>query len=146
MGSRKDTLLIFSRQLWKGPWYNDSPSSSCCALRDVATEFSCQELELDFPIVCWGNDFTWDGVWKSPPANRSKAKDPHILRVNSYRVLLTRGRGGFIVFVPNEVGMHSTYEALKGAGMREMASVGVMLKIAGFGSKSSHSLIELLVL
>ncbi len=52
--------------------------------------------------------------------NESKAKDPHQLRVNSYRVLLTRGRDGFIVFVPNEIGMRSTYEALKGAGVREL--------------------------
>jgi DUF2075 family protein len=112
----------YTKNMREGPWYNDPPSSfnSCCALRDVATEFSCQGLELDFPIVCWGNDFMWEGIWKSPPAKRSKAKDPHQLRVNSYRVLLTRGRDGFIVFVPNEIGMRSTYEALKGAGVREM--------------------------
>jgi DUF2075 family protein len=130
----------------EGPWYNDPPSSfnSCCALRDVATEFSCQGLELDFPIVCWGNDFLWiDNQWKSPysknsdgvllqsviakkaKTNRSKAKDPHQLRVNSYRVLLTRGRDGFIIFVPNEIGMRSTFEALKGAGVREIVGVGV---------------------
>jgi len=114
----------YTKNMREGPWYNDPPSSfnSCCALRDVATEFSCQGLELDFPIVCWGNDFTWDGVWKSPSAKRSKAKDPHQLRVNSYRVLLTRGRDGFIVFVPNEIGMRSTYEVLKGAGMRELVA------------------------
>jgi len=122
----------YTKNMREGPWYNDPPSSfnSCCALRDVATEFSCQGLELDFPIVCWGNDFTWDGVWKSPPAKRSKAKDPHQLRVNSYRVLLTRGRDGFIVFMPNEIGMRSTYEALKGAGIRELANINeVSVKI-----------------
>ena len=98
----------YTKNMREGPWYNDPPSSfnSCCALRDVATEFSCQGLELDFPIVCWGDDFVWDGIWKSPPAKRSKAKDPHRLRVNSYRVLFTRGRDGFIVFVPPEIGMH----------------------------------------
>jgi hypothetical protein len=83
-------------------------------------------LELDFPIVCWGNDFIWNGEWKSPPAKRSKAKDPHQLRVNSYRVLLTRGRNGFIVFVPNEIGMQSTYEALKGVGFREMKTIEII--------------------
>ncbi|MEI9479121.1 MAG: DNA/RNA helicase domain-containing protein [Deltaproteobacteria bacterium] len=55
--------------------------------------------------ICLVNDFF------IPPAKRSKAKDPHQLRVNSYRVLLTRGRDRFIVFVPNEIGMRSTYEA-----------------------------------
>jgi len=37
--------------------------------------------------------------------------------------LLTRGRDGFIVFMPNEIGMRSTYEALKGAGVRELANI-----------------------
>ena len=121
-----------TRNIRVGQWYNDPPNSftSCCSLREVVTEFGCQGLELDFPIVCWGNDFTWDGVWKSPSAKRSKAKDPHQLRVNSYRVLLTRGRDGFIVFVPNEIGMRSTYEALKGSGVRELTNINeVSLKI-----------------
>jgi energy-converting hydrogenase A subunit M len=78
---------------------------SFCALRDMATEFSCLGLKLDLPIVCWGNDFLLDGKWKNPSAKRSKVKDPHQLRVNSYQVLLTRGRDGFIVFVPNEIGI-----------------------------------------
>jgi len=112
----------YTKNMREGPWYNDPPSSfnSCCALRDVATEFSCQGLELDFPIICWGNDFTWEGKWKSPAASRSKAKDPHKLRVNSYRVLLTRGRDGFFVFVPKEIGMERTYEALIEVGVREI--------------------------
>jgi hypothetical protein len=117
----------YTKNMREGPWYNDPPSSfnSCCALRDVATEFSCQGLELDFPIICWGNDFLWlENQWNSPKASRSKAKDPHQLRVNSYRVLMTRGRDGFIIFVPNEIAMRSTYEALKGAGVREILSVG----------------------
>lgn len=42
----------------KGPWYIDDKDSpkSCCQLNEVMTEFGCQGLELDFPIVCWGND------------------------------------------------------------------------------------------
>lgn len=127
----------------KAKWYNDPPNSflSCCSLRNVATEFACQGLELDFPIVCWGNDLTWDNGWESQYSKKAecdlvkpvskvkskigtvkklKPKNPHQLRVNSYRVLLTRGRDGFIVFVPNEIGMRSTYEALKGAGVKEI--------------------------
>jgi hypothetical protein len=46
-------------------------------------------------------------------------------RVNSYRVLLTRGRDGFFIFMPNEIGTRSTYSALVGVGVREMASSGV---------------------
>jgi DUF2075 family protein len=115
-----------TRNIRVGQWYNDPPNSfsSCCSLREVVTEFSCQGLELDFPIVCWGNDFVWaDDHWKSPKKSRlNKAKNPHQLRVNSYRVLLTRGRDGFVIFVPNEITMQSTYEALKAAGVRELST------------------------
>ena len=42
--------------------------------------------------------------------------------MNSYRVLLTWGRDGFIVFVPNVIEMRSTYEALKAAGVKEIGA------------------------
>ena len=122
----------YTKNMREGPWYNDPPTSfsSCCALRDVATEFSCQGLELDFPIICWGDDFVWVSEWKSPAAPRSKAKDPHRLRVNSYRVLMTRGRDGFFIYVPKEVGMETTYEALVAAGVREiLTSIWIKGKI-----------------
>lgn len=112
----------YTKNLRVGPWYNDPPSSfySCCALRDVATEFSCQGLELDFPIICWGDDLLWnDASWKSRKSRKGKAKDPHRLRLNNYRVLLTRGRDGFIIFVPPEESMEETYLALKMAGVSE---------------------------
>jgi len=103
-----------------GPWYNDDPSTpkSCCQLSDVVTEFSCQGLELDFPIVCWGNDLYWENNKWTSKITRSKAHNPHKLRINSYRVLLTRGRDGFVIFVPNEEKMNSTYETLIQAGVR----------------------------
>jgi len=123
----------YTKRLKVGPWYNDPPTSpfSCCALRDVATEFSCQGLELDYPLICWGEDFVWErGEWKSPkPGGRSKAKDPHRLRMNSYRVLLSRGRDGFIIFIPPEPKMMSTYQALKTAGMRELVSYYDAIKV-----------------
>jgi len=111
----------YTRVLKEGPWYNDPPDSklSCCALHDVATEFACQGLELDFPIVGWGSDLTWNGSqWVSPAQPRSQAHNPHTLRLNSYRVLLSRGRDGFLVFVPQESLMDTTYGALSEAGLR----------------------------
>jgi hypothetical protein len=110
----------FTKVLKEGPWYNDPPDSrfSCCALHDVATEFACQGLELDFPIVSWGSDLLWNGSrWQSTPQPRSQARDPHTLRLNSYRVLLSRGRDGFVLFVPEEPQMDSTYNALRCAGL-----------------------------
>lgn len=45
---------------------------------------------------------------------------PHRLRMNSYRVLLSRGRDGFIIFVPSDQKMASTCRALKAAGIRDI--------------------------
>ncbi|WP_201388032.1 DNA/RNA helicase domain-containing protein [Ktedonobacter sp. SOSP1-85] len=56
----------------------------------------------------------------SPPQTRSQARDPHQLRINSYRVLLSRGRDGFIVFVPQEPLMDTTYQVLISAGLNQL--------------------------
>ena len=108
-----------TRRVRHGPWYNDPPESkkSCCQLLEVVTEFGCQGLELDFPVVAWGDDLKWDnGKWKPKSQPRSRAKDPDQLRINSYRVLLSRGRDGFVVYVPKE--NNSTYDILKKTGLK----------------------------
>ena len=43
-------------------------------------------------------------------------KDPFQLRINAYRVLLTRGRDATIVFVPPIDEMDETFTYLVGAG------------------------------
>jgi DUF2075 family protein len=86
-------------------WFNAPRSDiySSCQLTLPATEFQCQGLELDLPIVCWGNDLGWfDGAWKDL-RHRKGVHDNRRLRLNTYRVLLTRGRDGFVVFVPDEL-------------------------------------------
>jgi hypothetical protein len=104
-----------------GAWYIDPPDSpqSCCALERAVTEFGCQGLELDFPIVGWGDDLRWDETWISSTRQRN-VKNPLRLRLNSYRVLLTRGRDGLIIFVPPEPKMDSTFEALQSAGLVDL--------------------------
>ena len=100
----------------------DGHPQSCCALNDVVTEFGCQGLELDLPIVCWGNDMMWDGrEWIVRPV-RSKypLKDSERLRQNAYRVLLTRGRDGLVVFVPPDPKLELTEHALLAAGVRPL--------------------------
>jgi DUF2075 family protein len=111
----------YTRRLKVGPWYNDDPHSpgSCCQLKEVATEFSCQGLELDMPIVSWGDDFWWDNGWEIT-SSRSKAKDPRRLRIKSYRVLLSRGRDGIIIFVPPETKLDRTVDLLKRAGVTDL--------------------------
>lgn len=109
-----------TRRMRVGPWFWDPPSAarSCCQLAEVATEFQCQGLELDLPVVAWGTDVWWgDRAWQSRAEPRSQALDPHQLRLNSYRVLLTRGRDGVVVFVPEGLpGFDATYAALQEAG------------------------------
>ncbi len=112
-----------TRKVQIGPWYNNDPTDkrSCCALEQVVTEFGCQGLELDFPIVCWGSDLMWGGdKWRTPTIKRQNALNPHVLRLNGYRVLLTRGRDGFIVFVPNAPRYESTVAVLQLAGLKEL--------------------------
>ncbi|MFT5152155.1 MAG: hypothetical protein ACI841_002146, partial [Planctomycetota bacterium] len=103
-------------------WFNDGlegPEGGS-HLQSVITEFQCQGLELDMPIICWGDDFWWESQsWATKSARRQKlVKDPHRLRTNAYRVLLTRGREGMVIFVPPEpvVAMDSTVQALTRAG------------------------------
>lgn len=112
----------YTRRLRVGPWYNDDAisSRSCCQMREVATEFSCQGLELDMPVIAWGDDFWWDVDWKIKASRRSGAKDPKRLRTNSYRLLLSRGRDGILVFVPPEGNLDATFTLLRQAGMNAL--------------------------
>jgi DUF2075 family protein len=122
-GIRNDYLS--TQKLNIGAWYIDPPEaeSSCCTFDRVATEFSCQGLELDFPILGWGDDLTWqDQAWTTL-SRQKKVQNPLQLRLNSYRVLLTRGRDGFIVFVPPERKMDKTFEILKSAGLQRLDSI-----------------------
>ena len=58
--------------------------------------------------------------WKSQTSRRSKVKDPYKLTINCYRVLLTRGRDGFIIYIPPEDNMESSYKSLLKAGLKEL--------------------------
>ncbi len=105
-------------------WFNapaDDPAS-CCALTKVATEFGCQGLELDLPIVCWGEDVTWTGTaWVYRPVRRRyRQDDPVRILENVYRVLLTRGRDGLVVFLPDAGELDLTEHALLAAGVQPM--------------------------
>ena len=65
-------------------WYNapsDDPKS-CCQLEQPVTEFSCQGLELDLPIVAWGEDFLWSGV--DGTTSRFAAATPSRIRRRSF--------------------------------------------------------------
>lgn len=76
------------------------------ALEDAATEFDVQGLELDWTCVCWDANFrrvtsAWQALqfkgtrWQTV---NDEARKAYV--ANAYRVLLTRGRQGMVVFVP----------------------------------------------
>lgn len=110
--------------------YSDVRSSSFHEL--PATEFAIQGLELDYTGLCWGDDFrksstSWSyhsfkgSKWQSV---NNQATQNYIL--NKYRVLLTRGRSGMVIFVPggsdvDHTRPHShydpTFEYLYGIGL-----------------------------
>ncbi len=76
------------------------------ALEDAGTEFDVQGLELDWTCVCWDANFRRDDdAWKTLQFKgttwrsvNDTARQAYV--ANSYRVLLTRGRQGMVVFVP----------------------------------------------
>jgi hypothetical protein len=89
-------------------WYlNDRGDvRSSFALEVPANEYTTQGLELDFVGLCWGGDLIWDGdswqyrqfrgnAWASVNGDRQR------FITNSYRVLMTRGREGLVIWVPS---------------------------------------------
>jgi DUF2075 family protein len=119
-----DTGFLQMRKLKIGPWFNAPQGDplSCCALEQPVTEFQCQGLELDLPILCWGEDFLWNGRrWDLKPKRRQyRPQDPEQLLLNAYRVLLTRGRDGLVVWLPPEERFDLSEHALLAAGLKPL--------------------------
>lgn len=120
-----DNTFQATKRIQIARWFNDPPSSSQsgASLAPPITEFQCQGLELDLPIVCWGDDFLWrDDAWVLRPIRRKYPQDdPEALLVNTYRVLLTRGRDGLLVFVPQQAGLDQTALVLSQAGLQPLS-------------------------
>ena len=106
-------------------------------LEEVATEFDIQGLELDWIMVCWGADFSYskelDG-WRfrrfvgTAWQNINQTVGQSYLK-NAYRVLLTRARQGYVIFIPEgntddftrlPEFYNETYEYLRGLGIEEV--------------------------
>jgi len=112
-----------------GPWYSDAEDASgdysCRHLKDAVTEFGAQGLELDSVLLAWGTDFMRENSrWTNRKARgyqrRAQVKNPFQLRKNSYRVLLTRGRDGTVVFIPPLPELKETSEYLVQSGFRPL--------------------------
>ena len=78
------------------------------ALETVATEFSCQGLELDYAGLCWDGDLVREpgrAAWRVRQFRGTRWQHPAgaeaiANQLNTYRVLLTRARYETAIFVP----------------------------------------------
>jgi hypothetical protein len=65
-----------------------------------------------------------DGRWSNDHARGykrgAKIRDARQLRLNAYRVLLTRGRDACVVFVPPVAILDGTFDYLRQAGFKEL--------------------------
>ncbi|HEX4825833.1 MAG TPA: DNA/RNA helicase domain-containing protein [Candidatus Polarisedimenticolaceae bacterium] len=112
-----------STRIRYGPWYSDGDDGpySCRHFRELVTEFGAQGLELDATLLAWGTDLIRvDGEWSTKRARGYKrgvhVRNPHQLRLNAYRVLLTRGRDGTVIFVPPLLELDDTADFLSACG------------------------------
>ena len=116
-----------------GPWYGegDDDHRSCRRLSQCVTEFGAQGPELDGVLLAWCTDLVWEegagdegapGAWSNARAKRharsAHVRDAFQLRVNAYRVLLTRGRDGAVIFVPPVTALDATAARLQGHGVK----------------------------
>lgn len=117
-----------TRRVKLGPWYSENEGGvhSCRKLESCVTEFGAQGLELDMVLLAWGSDFLRvGGKWSIERARKYKrgdvrVVDPFQLRVNAYRVLLTRGRDGSVVFIPEGKDFDETWGYLLSNGFRRL--------------------------
>jgi len=118
--------FMSTSRLKKGPWFTEPSSNplSCRHLESVVTEFGCQGLELEMALLAWGTDLIRDGgTWNVGRAKRylqrgrARPQSPFQLRLNAYRVLLTRGRDGTVIFVPPLKELDETFEYLSNCGI-----------------------------
>jgi hypothetical protein len=78
------------------------------ALEVVATEFSCQGLELDYVGLCWDGDLIRESGRTDWRVRSFRGTDWQVPRqsemisnqINTYRVLMTRARYETVIFVP----------------------------------------------
>jgi len=122
-----DNSYLATSRMNVAKWFNAPRGDprSCTALSRPVTEFGCQGLELDLPIVCWGEDLAWEsGAWQVRPVRRRyPLKDPETVVRNVYRVLLTRGRDGLVVWIPPASSLDETEHILLAAGLRPLPEV-----------------------
>jgi hypothetical protein len=104
-------------------------------LEETATEFDVQGLELDYSIIAWDQKIMFDGTkwiyrkfnYREWSLESEETKINYL--VNSMRVLLTRSRQGYVLFLPKKIEndltsdkdlIENTYKLLKQIGIEEI--------------------------
>ena len=93
-------------------------------MNTAASEFVCQGLELDWPFVLFGGDFCrQNGAWQMeiPAHKRQLFEHPEEILKNIYRILLSRGRKGMFIVVPQGERYEETYQMFRDMGICEMS-------------------------
>jgi hypothetical protein len=83
--------------------------------RNGATEFVCQGLELDFPLVCFGGDYLvqrnqWMVESHVYRKHNEKFENFDVIVQNIYRILLSRARRGMVLYITEDPSFDDTYE------------------------------------
>jgi len=100
-------------------WFLDPATDirSSHKLEVAMTEFSCQGLEIDFAGVCWGGDLLrtpsgWNHLsFKGSKWTKVRDETKQRYLINKYRVLMTRGREGMVIWVPRGDGSDPTRDS-----------------------------------
>ncbi|MGE8056265.1 DNA/RNA helicase domain-containing protein [Bacillus mycoides] len=95
--------------------YFNYPESQyyCRALNYSSTEFQTQGLELDMTLVHWDDDlYLQNGTWEGQHYQWG-VEDPFQIKLNAYRVILTRGRDGTIIYIPPKLILDETWNLFK---------------------------------
>ena len=118
-------------------WFLNGPEdvNSSYFMEVAASEFKIQGLEIDYAVVAWEGDYRFEeGAFRYHDfkgTSWSKINDPvnQSYLKNTYRVLLTRARQGFIIYVPkgnpddktrDPAFYDGTYNYLKSIGIVEL--------------------------
>lgn len=92
--------------------YHSSPYY-CRTLSYCTTEFQTQGLELDMALVHWDDDLTLQNRKWQGKHFQWGVENPFQIKLNAYRVILTRGRDGTIIYVPPKTSLDETWAFFK---------------------------------
>ncbi len=103
-----------------GPWF----AGGCKNLNKACSVYGNQGLELDCPIVIFGDGYIRSGGnWIARGSRydydvrEKNYNDPDSIVENNYRVLLTRARKEMILLIPEDSVLEETYQYFVDMGM-----------------------------